>query len=86
MIKEIVGIMILGIVSDILVTLYYIFVGRLQAIPASLLTILITLLNFFIIEKVVISTNWVLIAAYAFGCSFGCFSIIMLQKSKLKKI
>ncbi len=85
MIIEIIAMLALGILTDVLVTLYYIFVGRLQALPASLMTILITLLNFFIIEKIVISINWVLILAYAFGCSIGCFSIIIHQKDKLKK-
>jgi hypothetical protein len=75
----------LGIIGDILVTLYYLFVGRLQGVPASLLTILITLLNFFVIERVVVSTNWLLMAIYASGSAVGCFFIITTQKAKLKK-
>jgi hypothetical protein len=86
MIQEIIGIMLLGIVSDILVTLYYISVGKLQAVPASLLTVLITLLNFFIIEKAVVNMNVVLIASYAFGCAIGCFAIITMQKKKLFRL
>ena len=75
----------LGIVGDILVTLYYLFVGRLQGVPASFLTILITLLNFFVIERVVVSTNWFLMGIYALGSAVGCFVIIASQKAKLDK-
>lgn len=85
MITEIIIYFIFGIVGDILVTLYYLFVGRLQALPASLITILVTLLNFFIIEKVVVSTNWVLIIFYAVGSALGSYFIILSQKSKLRK-
>ena len=85
MIKEIVIIFVLGIVGDILATLYYLFVGKLQALPASLMTIFITLLNFFIIEKIVVSANWFFILAYAVGSAIGCFTIILSQKKKLKR-
>jgi len=85
-ITEVITMLVLGIIGDVLITLYYIFVGKLQAIPASLITILITLLNFFVIEQVVVTTNWFLIVIYAFGSALGCFSIILSQKAKLKKI
>lgn len=85
MITEIMVMLAMGILNDILVTLYYIFVGKLLAVPASLITVLITLLNFFIIERVVVSTDWILILFYALGCSIGCFSIIMHQKARLKR-
>jgi len=85
-ITEVITMLVLGIVGDILVTLYYLFVGRLQALPASLLTIVITLLNFFIIERVVVTTNWFLILIYASGSALGCFSIILSQRAKLERI
>ena len=85
MITEIITIFVLGIVGDILATLYYLFVGKLQALPASLMTIFITLLNFFIIEKIVVSTNWFFILAYAVGSAIGCFTIILSQKKKLRR-
>jgi hypothetical protein len=85
MITEIIMIFVLGIVGDILATLYYLFVGKLQALPASLMTIFITLLNFFIIEKFIVSANWILISSYAIGSAIGCFSIILSQKRKLKR-
>ncbi len=82
---EIVIILAMGILNDILITLYYLFVGKLQALPASFLTILITLLNFFVIEKLVVDVNWVYILVYAIGSSIGCFAIIVYQKIKLDK-
>lgn len=85
MIKEIIIYFALGIVGDILITLYYLFVGKLQAFPASFLAVLITLLNFFIIERVVVTTNWMLMVVYALGSAVGCFSIIFAQKEKLKR-
>ncbi len=85
MIKEIVIIFALGIIGDVLATLYYLFVGKLQALPASLMTIFITLLNFFIIERIVVSANWVYILVYAIGSALGCFTIILTQKRKLIK-
>jgi hypothetical protein len=85
MITEMITIFILGIIGDILATLYYLFVGKLQALPASLMTIFITLLNFFIIEKIVVSANWFFILAYAIGSAIGCFSIILSQKKKLRR-
>lgn len=83
---EVMTMLVLGIIGDILITLYYLFVGRLQALPASLVTILVTLLNFFVIERVVVTTNWFLILVYASGSALGCFSIILSQKAKLNKI
>jgi len=86
MITEIITMFVLGIVGDILITLYYLFVGRLQALQASFVTILVTLLNFFVIERVVVTTNWFLILVYASGSALGCFSIILAQKKKEAKI
>ncbi len=85
MIKEIVIIFALGIIGDVLATLYYLFVGKLQALPASLMTIFITLLNFFIIERIVVTSNWIYILVYAIGSALGCFTIILTQKRKLKR-
>ena len=75
----------LGVVSDIFVTAYYISVGQQWAIPASFLSILTALLNFWVIDKVLInSPSWDLAVAYALGNAVGCFVIITLTK-KLKK-
>lgn len=83
MIKEIIYLG-LGILNDILITLYYIFVGKHSAIPASLLTILVTLLGFFVIGEAVVNANWNLILFYALGSAIGCFFTIKFVK-KIKK-
>lgn len=70
----------MGIFVELLVTLYYIFVGKRLAIPASLTTSLITLLNFFIIEKIVVNINQIGVLFYVLGCFIGCFTIIKLSK------
>jgi hypothetical protein len=70
----------LGILNDILVTLYYILINKGNAIFASFTTFLITLLNFFVIGKIVVSTNWILILTYSLGCAIGCFVIVKLNK------
>lgn len=70
----------LGILTDVLVTLYYIAVGRRLAIRSAVLSLLMTLLGFFIIEKIVISTNWFLILSYSVGSAFGCYIVMMLSK------
>ena len=74
----------LGILSDIFITAYYIFVGKQWVIPASLISIPIALLNFWVIDKVLITTPSLLGAiAYAVGNAIGCFVIMMITK-KLK--
>jgi len=85
MINEIIIVFALGIASDFLAALYYLFVGRLQAVSASLTTILITLLSFFVIKTAVVDLNWTLVMTYAMGCALGSFVIITFQKKKLKK-
>jgi uncharacterized membrane protein YfcA len=85
MIGQIITVFTLGIVSDFLAALYYLFVGRLQAVSASLTTILITLLSFFVISTVVVNLNWILVLIYALGCATGSFILISAQKNKLKK-
>ncbi|HTZ41614.1 MAG TPA: hypothetical protein VMC07_00190 [Candidatus Omnitrophota bacterium] len=75
----------LGIIGDILVTLYYLFIGKSQGLLAASMSLLITLLNFFVIGRVVVSNDWILMLIYALGGALGCFGIIAFQKSKLKK-
>lgn len=75
----------LGIIGDILVTLYYLFIGRFQGMLAAAMSLLITLLNFFVIGRVVVSNDWVLMVIYALGGAIGCFIIIAYQKSELGK-
>ena len=74
----------LGIVNDMLVTGYYLFVSKQRALAASLTTIILTLLSFFVIEKIIVNTNWPLACAYALGTAVGCFLIITLMKFRKK--
>lgn len=85
MITELIVYFALGIIGDILVTLYYLFIGRYQGILAALMSLLITLLNFFVIGRVVVGNDWILMVVYAMGGAIGCFGIIAFQKSKLNK-
>jgi uncharacterized protein YebE (UPF0316 family) len=73
--------LVLGIVSDILTTAYYIFVGKGSAVPASSVSLVITLLNFWVIGKLIVdSLSWGNVIAYALGNAIGCFIIMKLSK------
>jgi xanthine/uracil/vitamin C permease (AzgA family) len=74
--------LILGIINDMLVTGYYLFVSKQKALAASLTTIILTLLSLFVIEKVIVNTNWSLAIGYAIGTAIGCFVIIIIMKTK----
>jgi uncharacterized membrane protein AbrB (regulator of aidB expression) len=75
----------MGILNDILITLYYICVGKHLAIPASLLSLSMTLLGFFVIGGAVVNANWSLIIIYAVGAAVGCFFTIRFVKKKSAK-
>jgi hypothetical protein len=73
-----------GVLSDILVTAYYIFVGKQWATLASLASIPIALLNFWVLDKIlVISPTTAGAILFAIGNALGCFVIMTLAK-KLK--
>jgi glycerol-3-phosphate acyltransferase PlsY len=77
----------LGLLSDFLVTAYYIFVAKQWASPAALISIPIALLNFWVIDKVLITmTSWPGAIAYACGNAVGCFLIMSLRKKIEKHI
>ncbi|HTY74944.1 MAG TPA: hypothetical protein VMD05_05185 [Candidatus Nanoarchaeia archaeon] len=77
----------LGILSDVIVTGYYSFVSRGWALLASLSSIPIAILNFYVIGKVVvIDGTWQAMLFYALGNAIGCFLIMtFLKKFKPKK-
>lgn len=72
----------LGILSDILITAYYIFVGKQWATAAASISIPIALLNFWVIDKILIvaTSSWPLAIAYAVGSAVGCFVIMIISK------
>jgi hypothetical protein len=80
----------IGILTDILVTLYYLSINRLLAAQSAILCFLLTLTGYFVVESIVVDTNWLLIFVYSFGCAIGCFLTIKIDgkrnpSSKKKK-
>ena len=75
----------LGIVNDLFVTAYYLCIGRHLPLLASLLSMIITLLGFFIIGKALVSMDWLGIVFYAMGSGIGCFIITHYSKKTKKK-
>lgn len=70
-----------GILSDLLVTAYYIFVGRQWAAPAASISMPIALLNFWVIDRVLVRmTSWSAAAAFACGNAVGCFIIMSVMR------
>ena len=66
-----------GILSDILVTGYYIFVGRDWPWLAASVSIPIALMNFWVIDAVLLrGSAWHGALAYAAGNAVGCFAIM----------
>jgi len=66
----------IGILTDVLVTLYYLSINRLLAAQSAVLCFLLTITGYFVVESIVVDTNWLLIFVYAFGCAIGCFITI----------
>ncbi len=74
-----------GVLADILVTGYYIFVGRQWAVPAASISMPIALLNFWIIDRVLVRmTSWPAAVAFACGNAVGCF-VIMAAMRRIRK-
>lgn len=73
----------LGVGSDVLVTFYYSAVSRGWAGRASLVSILISLLNFWVLGHVlVLEPSWTRAVAYALGNAVGCFAIMRSMKKR----
>jgi hypothetical protein len=75
-----------GVLSDLLLTAYYIFVGKQWATLASLASIPIALLNFWVLDKILVVTPTIEGAIlYSIGNAIGCFAIMMLAKKMKEK-
>lgn len=75
----------LGVGSDILVTFYYSAVSRGWAASASLVSLLISLLNFWVLGHVlVLEPSWQRAIAYALGNALGCFLIMRYMRGREK--
>lgn len=76
----------LGILSDVLVTGYTLSVDKGWALAASGLSFGITLLSFWILDRVlVIDPSWANVLAYAFGNAIGCYGLMRLSKKVEKE-
>lgn len=70
-----------GLLSDVLVTAYYICVGRQLAFPAASISVPIAMLNFWVIDRVLIRmTSWSAALAFAMGNAVGCLLIMQAIK------
>lgn len=70
-----------GIVSETLITAYYLAVSRQWAFRASALNLPITLLGFWVFSRVLTpDPEWFNALAYAFGNGVGCYCIIVASK------
>ncbi len=73
----------LGILSDLLVTGYTLSASRGRAWFASGLSILIAVLNFYILDRVLIADpNWYYALAYAIGNGLGCLLIMKAGRKR----
>lgn len=73
----------LGVLADVLVTGYYLCVSRGRPLYASALSVGISLLNFFVLARVlVIEPNWWNALAYAAGNGIGSYAIMRWQKGR----
>jgi hypothetical protein len=62
---------VLGLVTDVLVVLYYRMVQSGNVIPAVVLSALITLVPLFVVERGISAKDRRLFVAYAFGAGAG---------------
>ncbi len=72
-----------GVVSDLLVTGYYLFVGRGLSWLAAAVSIPIALMNFWVVDAVLIKgSSWHGAVAYAVGNAIGCFLIMRYMRGR----
>ena len=73
--------LLLGIFSDALIAMYYVSLGRGLALGAALISIPVTLLNFWIIDLALIKGSGLgAELAYAIGSAIGCFFIARISR------
>lgn len=74
-----------GVVSDLMVTGYYLSVSRGWAFLASVVSIPIALMNFWVVDAVLIKGgSWHGALAYALGNAVGCFLIMHYTRRRGK--
>lgn len=76
-----------GIFSDVLVTGYYICVGKGWGFLAASISIPIALLNFWIFNRIlIVNPSWYGAVAYAAGNAIGCFAIMRVSVMRKRRI
>jgi len=63
----------LGMVIDLIITLYYRCISSRLVFPASILGAVITLVSFIIFNRIIVNWNKRLVIAYAVGTGVGTF-------------
>ncbi|MBE3040313.1 MAG: hypothetical protein IMZ62_16065 [Chloroflexi bacterium] len=61
----------LGLITDVLIVLYYRMISAGHILPAVVLSILITVVPFFVVERGITSQDRRLFVAYALGAGIG---------------
>jgi uncharacterized protein YebE (UPF0316 family) len=75
-----------GVVSDLLVTGYYLCVSRGFSWAAAMVSVPIALMNFWVLDAVLIKgSSWQGAIAYALGNAVGCFAIMTYMKRRKEK-
>jgi uncharacterized protein YebE (UPF0316 family) len=70
-----------GILSDLLVTGYYVSVSRGLSWAAALVSIPVALLNFWVLNRIlIVDLSWSEAVAYAVGNAVGCFVIMQVNR------
>jgi hypothetical protein len=73
----------LGILSDLFATGYYLCVARGWACRAATTSMLIALLNFWVLDRILVPDwSWANAVAYALGNAVGCMLIMRVSRSR----
>jgi hypothetical protein len=68
-----IGYFALGVVSDVIITIYYLAVASRRALRASALAIVIPLLSFAVIAQALETHDWTCILAFTLGNGAGTY-------------
>jgi len=76
---------IVGVVGDILITLYYLAITDRRAAMAAFWSFIITMVQVFVLYKLVLSEEFILgLSAYAVGAAVGTYYTIKYNKQSRK--
>lgn len=72
----------LGLLEDYIVSWYYFFLGRREALKTAGVSLVHTLLAVFVVASIIVSNDWLLLGAYAIGGSVGTYIGVKHGKTK----